>query len=280
VKFYKDAKSIHAGMSVSALTVVTVAMAAAVIIAAALVSSPITTTLQQRAYAQAPSSTPAPTIEEDQPALGSLPSDNGTITVTATSTSMETPDTAVLQILVVERGATGEQALAAADRGIQRIIQAFKGANVTSDEITANLTSVQPEYEFSFTSNDRVLKGYIANRGVEITTSDLEKAPKLADAAIRTNPQAVTVLEYQFSRELSQQIQTRMINDATAMARQSAEEIAASQGLSLKGIQKIQVAVSDDTATPGAFGTVQTYKSTILVPTQVIMTVAVTYSVT
>lgn len=155
------------------------------------------------------------------------------ITVTGTGSVKAAPDRADFSFGVETQGSTADEALAANNAAVQKVIDALKAAGIATADIQTQQVSVSPRYG----SDNQKITGYSAVNTVNATIRKLADAGSIVDAAVKAGANQV------YGPTLSISEQSGLYQDALKMslddARTKAKTIADAAGVSLGRVVNI-----------------------------------------
>jgi uncharacterized protein YggE len=170
-----------------------------------------------------------------QPHLGrgATPSAGTSITVTGNGTVDVTPDRASFDFGVTMRGLTATEALRRNASEARAIVLALRQAGVDASDIQTTQVALWPQ-----TSSDGTeITGYQASNSVRVTAA-LGKSGRLVDAAVRAGANNVDGPSLDTTDRSS--LYDQALEQALGDAKEKAEVIAGSAGLTLGSVQKVQ----------------------------------------
>lgn len=107
--------------------------------------------------------------------------------------------------------------------------------DIDKDDIVASGISLQPEYEYD--RNERIFKGFRANRAVTVTLRDLDGLNTLLDTALGAGVDEIANILLQSSREEAHRLAAR--EAAVADSKEKAEALARAYGAKLGPVYSI-----------------------------------------
>ncbi|WP_208440470.1 SIMPL domain-containing protein [Bartonella raoultii] len=117
---------------------------------------------------------------------------NATITVTATGESQATPDMAIINLAVVTEDKTAQQALAANNKSMNDIVNAFKNNGIQANDLqTSGLSIYQSNPE-----KQNHVKLYHVSNSLTVRIRDLTTAGKIFDQAMALGVNAVNGITF------------------------------------------------------------------------------------
>ncbi|HVA30121.1 MAG TPA: SIMPL domain-containing protein [Gaiellaceae bacterium] len=155
-----------------------------------------------------------------------------TITVTGNGTVSSVPDRASLGFSVETRAKTAVAALAQNASAATKLIQALKGAGVSSADIQTSQVSLSPQTA----PNGNTIVGYDASASVSVG-APIAQAGRLIDTAVAAGATGVTGPSLSLSGEAG--LYRAALKQALADAKLKAQALAEGSGLTLGAIQSI-----------------------------------------
>lgn len=164
---------------------------------------------------------------------GGTAMDKRTITVSGTGEITVEPDVAYLNLGVLTKGKTAEQAQsenAAIYENLNKVLtEQFK---IEAKDIQTVGFNVRPDYSYQ-EGREPVITGYTATHNIRITYRDLDQIGELLDAATKAGVNQVN--HVQFATEKSADYEKEAMKLAMSDAREKAELLAATEGQTVKG---------------------------------------------
>jgi len=108
---------------------------------------------------------------------------NPVISVSATGSTAQTPDTASVSAGVVTQGKTAGQAMRANAEKMNRVFTELKAAGILDKNIQTSQLSLQPRYDYSDRRAPKI-QGYEARNTVSAKTEDLDGVGPMLDALV------------------------------------------------------------------------------------------------
>lgn len=168
-------------------------------------------------------------------ASGDTPSQPAhSITVSGNGAVGVTPNQAVFTFGVSTQGKTAAQALAANSSATQKVIDALKGAGISSDSLQTASVSLSP-----LTSNqgDAII-GYTASNSVTVTIAGIGKAGAIVDVAVNAGANQVDGPNLTVSDQSA--LYDRALKAAVADARSKAQVLADASGLHVGAVSSVE----------------------------------------
>ena len=174
------------------------------------------------------------------------------ITVNGIGKVKATPDQASFSFGVETQGLTADQAMAANNEAVQKVIDAVKGAGIPAEDVQTQQVSVSPRYS----DDGQAIVGYSATNSVNVTIKDLSKVGPVVDAATKAGANQVYGPNLTIANQ--SELYSTALEKALDDARSKAETIAKAAGVSLGRVVNIveggglvpplPVAAAEDTA--------------------------------
>ncbi|MBB5073185.1 hypothetical protein HNQ69_000289 [Bartonella callosciuri] len=162
---------------------------------------------------------------------------NPTITVTATGESQATPDMAIINLAVVTYDKTAQKALAANNKSMNDIVNAFKNNGIQANDLqTSGLSIYQssPDKHQEKKDNEKV---YHVSNSLTVRIRDLTNAGKIFDQAMALGVNSVNGIT--FTNSDTKPFYQEARKKAIAEAIEKAETIAQAANLKLGKIIEI-----------------------------------------
>ena len=119
----------------------------------------------------------------------------------------------------------------------EEIRQEVKKLNLKDLKLQTINYTVSPEWDY--TNNKRSLRGYSANMGLKVETSDVQKAGELLNLSIKTGAQEVSTPMPFLSQSLYQKEYEECLQVAVKSARLKAEKMAQAAGLKVSNLESL-----------------------------------------
>lgn len=162
-----------------------------------------------------------------------------TIQVAASGSVGANPNQAIVRVAVVTTAddvATARQQLT---ENVSRMREALAEIGINSSQISTAHYDIRQERE-----PRRAKQGeqpqYRAIHAFRITLSDLEKTGKVIDTAVTNGANRVEGVQFAITQQKRQQLRQQALEAAMANARQQAETLAGTSGLTVTGVKRIQ----------------------------------------
>ncbi|GAA5416845.1 26 kDa periplasmic immunogenic protein [Paraliobacillus ryukyuensis] len=165
----------------------------------------------------------------------SQPSQRGqdyTVSVTGQHEIFAKPDQARVSIGVVTEDKNVETAQQQNATIANQVIDALATIGITSEQIETAAYTIHPLYDYS--DNNQVLRGYQVRHLFTVVVSNLTKVGEVLDVATQNGVNHINDVEYELANPTI--VYQNALQEATLNAREKAENIARSLGLSINRI--------------------------------------------
>jgi uncharacterized protein len=156
------------------------------------------------------------------------------IQATGEATISVKPDQAVVEIGVVSEGATAAAVAAQNAKQTGEVLAELKDSLGSGQNLKTTSYSVRPNYRFPKPGAEPTITGYTATNMVEVTLDDLAQTGKVIDFATRSGANVIRNVQYQLKDPGA--VRARVLQQAAARAKISAEAIAAGLGIKIARI--------------------------------------------
>ena len=175
----------------------------------------------QRANATPEGATRSATTEQPQ------------IAVTSEGSVVAVPDVAYLSVGVETRASNAREAMELNASAMRRVLDAFAGAGIQSDELRTEVVSLYPimGQPAGEPSAPEIVRSYAASNSVKVTIKDLSQTGNVLDAAIQAG--ATSSYGIEFAVRDDAKLRDQALANATAAARARAEVVAQQLGVRL-----------------------------------------------
>lgn len=164
-------------------------------------------------------------------------SDKKTISVQGSGEIIVEPDVAYLNLGVLSKAKTAEEAQSANAAAFEKINQVLaKDFKLTDKDIKTVGFNVHPEYSYH-EEKERTITGYAATHSIQVTYRDLERIGELLDAVSKAGANQVNGVN--FAVEDTSSIELEAMKKAMKNAREKAEVLAAAEGQTVKEVIQI-----------------------------------------
>ena len=158
------------------------------------------------------------------------------ISVSATGTSYQAPDTASVSAGVVTQGVTAGDAMSANAAKMNAVFEQLEVAGIPLRNIQTSQLSLQPRYNYQDRQAPKI-EGYEARNTVSAKTEDLASVGAMLDALVRAGVNNINGV--QFSVKDSKAAKEAARDEAIKEAKAKAESMAKSAGVSLGKLQSL-----------------------------------------
>jgi uncharacterized protein YggE len=122
-----------------------------------------------------------------------------TVSVSGMGEVQAAPDEALLNLGVQTEATSAHDALTQNSTLMQKVVNALKAANVSSQDIQTQTIQLSPNYKTDNTTGTRTLEGYTASNIVQIRTQDLSHLGDLLDQAVGAGATTVENISFEVS---------------------------------------------------------------------------------
>lgn len=169
-----------------------------------------------------------------------------TVSVSANGQVDAAPDIAVLNLAVVARADSADDARQQVAEGVERMRTALRDAGVPDDAVSSSGYNLHIEYDHS--GEKREVVGYRAVHSFTVELDDVDRAGDVIDVAVSNGATNVNGVYFTLSDERRQSLRAQAIEEAMQNARSDADAIASAGDLDLTGL------VSASTSSVGSPG--------------------------
>ena len=148
------------------------------------------------------------------------------------------PDQVRIDVGVVSQGKTAAAASAANATLFSEVMASLKKVVGTSGEIQTVSLQVHPDYKYPREGGTPAIAGYTATNVVRVTTSKVEQAGEIIDAA--GSKGANTIRGIHFSVKDERALRAQALREAARDARSNADALAAGLGVKIVRIVRIE----------------------------------------
>lgn len=200
-----------------------------------------------------------------------------TIVTEATGRAHEEPDRAELNVGIESQSGDPEAARAETAAGADSVREALRDVGVPESAVRTSSFDVRrrrrrperevddPEYQATYT--------------YQVELDDVDALGGVVDAAVGAGATGIDRVRFTFSEERRRELRSAALDDAMASARDRAEVVAASEGLSIAGVEEVETRETGGGGPPGREVHVDTAESGAAPATFEAGTVAVTETV-
>ena len=162
-----------------------------------------------------------------------------TVTVSGTGSATTAPDRATLAMSIVARQPALGDAQAEATAVAGRVLDLADRLGIERDKVDTTGASVRPDYQWDRNANEQVLRGYIAERQIDIEIDDLDKLGALTEGAVAAGVN--TLSPPRLSSSEGRETYRRALRSAAEDAEANARALAMSLGAQLGQVVTISV---------------------------------------
>ncbi|MDG5778813.1 SIMPL domain-containing protein [Haloarculaceae archaeon H-GB2-1] len=159
-----------------------------------------------------------------------------TITVGANGQVQSTADQAVVEVAVVTSAADVTTARNRLSENVTAMREALSAMGIGADQVRTQYFDINEDYR------ERKEDGqtrYRAIHSFQITLENTSRSGEVIDAAVNNGANRVDGVEFTLSREKRQDLRQQALEDAMDSARQQANTVAGSGGLTVTGVSEI-----------------------------------------
>ena len=154
-----------------------------------------------------------------------------TITVSGTGTASTVPDRARINMSIVIRDLSLQNAQDQAGRIAQRVLAMTDALDINRKHVDTAGASVRPDYKYDRKTGESSLNGYIATRNITVVVKDLEKLAALVEGSVGAGVNQVS--PPQLFSSTRQEAYRQALENAAGDARANAERLASSLDVQL-----------------------------------------------
>lgn len=160
-----------------------------------------------------------------------------TLEITGTGRISYTYDTAEISLGVSEMAETPTGAFKAMSEQINKVVAAMKAKGITEADLKTGYLNLNQEYDWK--DNVQTLRGYRATNSLTVKVKDLNQVPAVMEAAVSAGANQVNGVNFSLANPgaLQDQATDAAIDNARAQADRAAKKL----GLTVAGVQKVQV---------------------------------------
>lgn len=148
------------------------------------------------------------------------------------------PDQVRIDIGVLTQGKTAQVAGAANATQFTEVVNTLKKVSGAGADIQTVSYSVQPNYKYPKEGGTPSIAGYTAVNVVRVTTSAVEKAGEIIDAATGTGANTIRGIEFSVKDERA--LRAKALGEAARNARANAEAMATGLGLRITRVLRVE----------------------------------------
>jgi len=202
-----------------------------------------------------------------------------TITVNGTGEITVEPDAAYVNLGVLTKGKTADEAQQENARVYEQLNKVLSDFKIDSKDVKTVGFYVYPQYRYE-EGKEPTITGYTATHTIQITYRDLVRIGELLDAATKAGVNQVN--NVQFVTDKSDEYELEAMKLAMEQARQKAEVLAAAEGQKVKGVLQIaeqgaaSVIYNTKNMTGVAYDMAESTAMTSLNPGEIVISTSVT----
>jgi len=172
-----------------------------------------------------------------------------TITVNGIGSSSVAPDRAAVQMSIVARSSTVAAAQEVAADVAAKVLEVTGNLGIDREQVDTTGSSVRPDYRWNREREEQELRGYIAERQIQVDLRDLDKLGALIEGAVEAGVNQVSPPQLDSSkrREAYREALDAAARDAQANAAQLASSLGARLG------EVLQITTDSQPAPPRPF---------------------------
>jgi len=166
-----------------------------------------------------------------------------TISVAGEGKVVGKPDIGQVSLSVVSQAATVAVAQKSNTEKMDKVIKAMKDLGVEEEDLKTTSYSIYPRYQYTSGRSDII--GYEITQALEVKIRDLEKSGDILGQAAAAGANQVGSLSFTFDDP--EKIKSEARQEAIGQAKQKAQDLAASLGVSLGKVTSFSEGSSDGT---------------------------------
>ena len=172
-----------------------------------------------------------------------------TITVNGIGSSSVAPDRAAVQMSIVARSSTVAAAQEVAADVAAKVLEVTGNLGIDREQVDTTGSSVRPDYRWNREREEQELRGYIAERQIQVDLRDLDKLGALIEGAVEAGVNQVSPPQLDSSKrgEAYREALDAAARDAQANAAQLASSLGARLG------EVLQITTDSQPAPPRPF---------------------------
>jgi len=162
------------------------------------------------------------------------------ITVSGNANLEVEPDQAEIFVRIETSSESAEDAKDENARISDKVTKALKKEGVRDKDIETVSFSINPEYRYERNTGKNILEGYTASNLLKVTTKDVDNVGKIIDVAVDNGANSIQNVRFGLSKELQKEVSGQALIRAAEVAKDKAESLASSLGVSIGKIISIQ----------------------------------------
>jgi uncharacterized protein YggE len=160
-----------------------------------------------------------------------------TISVTGAGSASDQADQAKVNLGVQVTSEFANDAISENAESMSAVIAAIKALDVDDEDIVTTTYSVYPQYDW--TETGREFKGYTVTNLVQVTVKDRDIVGDVIDKAAEAGANQINGIGFELSDAKREDLKTKAYIAALTDARDKADVIAETLGLTITGVQKV-----------------------------------------
>lgn len=165
-----------------------------------------------------------------------------TITVAGMGSINLPPDMVSINMGIDTVATSAAEAVQNNAQAMNKIVEALKALGLNEEEVRTSCFSVYPQYQYDLQGeNPPKISGYQASNNVNVMTDNTDDAANIIDGAISAGANRVDGPWFFLSPDAQKTLRADLIEDAIQDARERAESLLNTQGLTIKGIKNISM---------------------------------------
>lgn len=173
------------------------------------------------------------------------------IQVSATGTSTQVPDLAIVAAGSISEGKTAREAMIGNATKMTNVFDVLIAAGIEKKDITTSQLSLQPRYNYGDRQNGRRIQridGYEARNTVTVKSDDIEKVGVMLDALVKAGVNNINNVSFAVKDPKAAKAQAR--EQAIMDAREKAQDMAKAAGVKLGRLTSISESGGNFTPRP------------------------------
>lgn len=163
---------------------------------------------------------------------------NGTaISVSTSASTTAAPDLAVVNVAVVERADTADEARQLVADAVADLRAELAAAGIDEDAI--DTTGYRIHVDYRYDDGKREPRGYVATQSFEIEAPAVDQAGEVIDAAVAGGATQIDGVQFTLSDERRQELRAGVLAGAMDRAKADADAIAGAADLTVTGVESV-----------------------------------------
>ncbi|MBN2112126.1 SIMPL domain-containing protein [Candidatus Woesearchaeota archaeon] len=172
--------------------------------------------------------------------ISSVPGElRNTISVSGTGLVTVEPDEAEIYVNIITEADTAEKAQQDNADKAESVRNALIRQGVKDDDMETSSYYMYPKTNYNRITGESEIYGYSLTHVLKITTKDVGSTGELVDAAVEAGANGLQNINFQLSDELRDKTYDEALKEGSAMAKQKAQSISSSLGVTLGNIVTI-----------------------------------------